>query len=182
MKKIAKTLLIIVLTMSFLIFITRERDPKLIIGTIESFFDTQYNSYLDMTYYDISKYLDMSKIQNQNKVIALKENVARRKRIEERGYGYIEKNRFPTSFEYESIKIDGQTAIVVFNIQIDGSQAYPFFICSGKQTIVLEKMQNEWKITDHDYESLAQFESSKTIRLPEFDLNKVNEETDDRYR
>ncbi len=41
----------------------------------------------------------MSRIQNQNKVTALKELTFRRKYTAEKGYGYVEKRRFPLEFK-----------------------------------------------------------------------------------
>ncbi|WP_250160060.1 hypothetical protein [Caloranaerobacter azorensis] len=59
-------------------------DADAIKNTIKSFYNTQYDAYLEMKYKDITPYLDMSKIQNQNKVIALKRLTIRRKYIDEK--------------------------------------------------------------------------------------------------
>ncbi|HCD09166.1 MAG TPA: hypothetical protein DEQ01_02130, partial [Thermoanaerobacter sp.] len=114
--------------------------------TIEKFYNVQYKAYLKMEYIDTTPYLDMTKIQNQNKVIALKELTFRRKYAFEKGYGYVERRRFPLKFNYKNIDINGNRAKVVVELEIDRTKAYPMFICPGDNIFELEKQDGHWKI------------------------------------
>lgn len=113
----------------------KNNEEEIIKNVIESFYNTQYDAYLQMEYKDITPYLDMTKIQNQNKVIALKNLTARRKYIYQKGYCYIEKRRFPLEFNYKAIDINGNQASVILEIKLDGQNAYPPFICGGENII-----------------------------------------------
>lgn len=99
MRKIVLILLCFILIMPNSIayanlYFLKNSEEDNIKNIIESFYNTQYDAYLQMEYKDITPYLDMTKIQNQNKVIALKNLTARRKYIYQKGYCYIEKRRF----------------------------------------------------------------------------------------
>ena len=96
--KLAVILFVLINLLSGCSYILKD-DKDLIKNTIERFYDTQYKAYLKMEYIDITPYLDMSRIQNQNKVTALKELTFRRKYTAEKGYGYVEKRRFPLEFK-----------------------------------------------------------------------------------
>ncbi|EOC99283.1 amidase domain-containing protein [Caldisalinibacter kiritimatiensis] len=149
--------------------------------TIESFYNTQYDSYLEMKYKDITPYLDMSKIQNRNKVIALKTLAIRRKYIDEKGYGYVEKRRFPLTFNYKSIDIKNDYAKVILEINLDKQQAYPPFISSGENIFYLKKYNDTWKIIEHDYIGLKMFESSKVKLLLEKKKDELFKTIDKEY-
>lgn len=135
-------------------------DVVLIKNTIESFYNTQYKSYLEMEYKDITPYLDMTKIQNQNKVVALKALTIRRKYIDEKGYAYVEKKAFPLTFSYKTVDINGESAKVIVKIEIDEHQAYPPFVSYGENTFELNKHEGSWKIVNHAYPGLSNFEIS----------------------
>ncbi|GAV25403.1 hypothetical protein ciss_13360 [Carboxydothermus islandicus] len=149
--------------------------------TIEKFYDTQYKAYLELEYKDITPFLDMTKIQNQNKVIALKSLVARRKYIDEKKYGYVEKRRFPVTFNYKKIEVKNNKAEVILVLEIDNQQAYPPFISSGINTFELKKEKGNWKIINHDYMKLEMFEISKTKKLPELNLEEMQKSIDTEF-
>ncbi|WP_242844239.1 hypothetical protein [Caloranaerobacter azorensis] len=157
-------------------------DADAIKNTIESFYNTQYDAYLEMKYKDITPYLDMSKIQNQNKVIALKRLTIRRKYIDEKKYCYVEKRRFPLSFKYKSIDIKNNHAKVILEIKIDRQQVYPPFIDSGENVFELKKDGDDWKIISHSYSGLKMFEVSTDKKLPELDLEKLKKQIDDEFK
>ncbi|EOC99282.1 hypothetical protein [Caldisalinibacter kiritimatiensis] len=180
MKKILKLLLILLLLSSCNYQIKSDVDT--IKDTIESFYNTQYDSYLEMKYKDITPYLDMSKIQNRNKVIALKTLAIRRKYIDEKGYGYVEKRRFPLTFNYKSIDIKNDYAKVILEINLDKQQAYPPFISSGENVFELKKYNNNWKIISHSYSGLKVFEVLIDKKLPELDLKTIQKQVDNEFK
>ncbi|GAV25915.1 hypothetical protein ciss_18480, partial [Carboxydothermus islandicus] len=61
--------IIVISILSLSCSINEKDDYALIKETIEKFYDTQYKAYLELEYKDITPFLDMTKIQNQNKVI-----------------------------------------------------------------------------------------------------------------
>ncbi|SHK66791.1 hypothetical protein, partial [Paramaledivibacter caminithermalis] len=66
MKKFLKILLMLLFLLLFSCNYQAKSDGDTIKNIIESFYNTQYESYLQMEYKDITPYLDMSKIQNRN--------------------------------------------------------------------------------------------------------------------
>ncbi|WP_069648851.1 hypothetical protein [Caloranaerobacter ferrireducens] len=151
-------------------------------NTIESFYNTQYDAYLEMEYKDITPYLDMTKIQNQNKVIALEALTVRRKYTDEKGYCYVEKRRFPLTFSYKTIDIKSDCAKVILEIKIDRQQVYPPFITYGENIFELKKDGANWKITSHIYPGLNIFEVSTDKKLPELDIEKIKQQIDNEFR
>jgi hypothetical protein len=149
--------------------------------TIEKFYNVQYKAYLKMEYIDTTPYLDMTKIQNQNKVIALKELTFRRKYAFEKGYGYVERRRFPLKFNYKNIDINGNRAKVVVELEIDRTKAYPMFICPGDNIFELEKQDGHWKIINHTYQGLTQYELWIDKKLPEPDYEKIKRQLDKEF-
>ncbi|ADQ07086.1 peptidase M56 BlaR1 [Caldicellulosiruptor hydrothermalis 108] len=149
-------------------------------STIEGFYETQYKAYLQMEYIDITPYLDMSKIQNQNKVIALKELVFRRKYTDEKKYCYVEKRHFPYELHYKNIELDGNKAKVVIDLEIKLKEAYPSFISYGENIFELEKQDGTWKITKHIYDkwALMFYEFSTDQKLPEPDYEQIKKQID----
>ncbi|MGI1692255.1 hypothetical protein [Thermoanaerobacter uzonensis] len=152
-------------------------------STIEGFYDTQYRAYLQMEYIDITPYLDMSKIQNHNKVVALKTLVFRRKYMDEKKYCYIEKRRFPYEIHYKDIEIDGDKARVVIDLEIKVKEAYPPFISYGENIFELEKQEGRWKITRHIYNEwdLREYELYTDKKLPEPDYEQIKEQIDKEF-
>lgn len=183
MKKIMLVILCLILVIpNYVVFakslssqIIEEENIK---NTIESFYNVQYDAYLQMQYKDITPYLDMTKIQNQNKVIALKNLTARRNYIYQKGYCYIEKTRFPLEFNYRGIDIKDNQASVILEIKLDAQNAYPPFICDGENVFKLTKMEGNWKITEHDYNELNFYEISKEKLIKEFQPKELAEMID----
>lgn len=134
-----------------------------------------------MEYKDITPYLDMTKIQNQNKVVALKTLTIRRKYIDEKGYGYVEKRTFPLIFNYKIVDIDDDNAKVILEIKIDEKQAYPPFISHGENIFELSKHNDNWKIISHIYPNLNNFEVSTVKKLLELDHKVLKQQIDDEF-
>ncbi|WP_039764012.1 amidase domain-containing protein [Caldicellulosiruptor sp. F32] len=186
MRKIVLILLCFILIMPNSIayanlYFLKNSEEDNIKNIIESFYNTQYDAYLQMEYKDITPYLDMTKIQNQNKVIALKNLTARRKYIYQKGYCYIEKRRFPLEFNYKAIDINGNQANIILEIKLDAQNAYPPFICGGENIFKLIKMEDGWKITEHDYEDLSFYEISKEKLIREFQPKELAEMIDQEF-
>jgi hypothetical protein len=148
--------------------------------TIEGFYETQYKAYLQMEYIDITPYLDMSKIQNHNKVVALKMLVFRRKYTDEKKYCYVEKRHFPYELHYKEIELDGNKAKVVIDLEIKLKEAYPSFISYGDNIFELEKQDGKWKITKHIYDkwALMLYEIYTDQKLPEPDYEQIKKQID----
>ncbi|ADL42491.1 peptidase M56 BlaR1 [Caldicellulosiruptor obsidiansis OB47] len=149
-------------------------------STIEGFYETQYKAYLQMEYIDITPYLDMSKIQNHNKVVALKMLVFRRKYTDEKRYCYVEKRHFPYELHYKNIELYGNKAKVVIDLEIKLKEAYPSFISYGENIFELEKQEGTWKITKHIYDkwALMFYEFSTDQKLPEPDYEQIKKQID----
>ena len=139
--------------------------------TIKAFLDTQYDAYLQMEYKDITPYLDMSKIQNQNKVTALNRLCTRRKYVDKKGYWYVEKRRFPATLNFTNIIQKDNYARVSLEIETVRGEAYPPFI-ARENVFELEKIDGKWKIVNHEYGSINIFEWSKEELLRQIDLDK----------
>ncbi|MCR3921481.1 MAG: hypothetical protein NUK65_03060 [Firmicutes bacterium] len=152
--------------------------PNALKSTIEAFFDVQYDAYITMEYKNMTTFLDMSQIQNQNKVIALKHLTTRRKYAAEKQYGYVEKNRFPITFQYHEIQFNENQAQVTLELELDQTAAYPPFISSGEQVFTLELIDGFWRITNHIYDSLHEFELSTKDRITEFTTEQINSQVD----
>ncbi|WPX10056.1 M56 family metallopeptidase [Anaerocellum danielii] len=155
-------------------------ETEAIKSTIEGFYETQYKAYLQMEYIDITPYLDMSKIQNHNKVIALKELVFRRKYTDEKKYCYVEKRHFPYELHYKNIELDGNKAKVIIDLEIKLKEAYPSFISYGENIFELEKLDGKWKITKHIYDkwALMHYEFYTDQKLPEPDYEQIKKQID----
>jgi len=133
-----------------------------------------------MEYIDITPYLDMSKIQNHNKVVALKMLVFRRKYTDEKRYCYVEKRHFPYELHYKNIELYGNKAKVVIDLEIKLKEAYPSFISYGENIFELEKQEGTWKITKHIYDkwTLMFYEFSTDQKLPEPDYEQIKKQID----
>ena len=157
-------------------------DASQIKKTIESLYKAQYDAYLTMEYKDITPYLDMDKVQNQNKVSALKKLTSRLKYMNEKAYGYVEKKRFPVAFNYEDITMNADNATVVLQLELDNKQAYPPFICTGDNVYELKKYNGIWKITSHDYEEIKMYEISIDQKIPELDIEELKKQIDIEFK
>lgn len=174
MKKFVSVMLtIMLLAIPNLTIYANSNAEEEIKNIIESFYDVQYDAYLKMEYKDITPYLDMTQIQNQNKVIALKNLTARRNYIAKKGYAYVENRRFPLTFNYKAIDINDNQAKVIVELKIDFEKAYPPFISPGENVFKLEKEKGIWKIVEHNYEELKYYEGSKEKLLKEPTLSEL---------
>ena len=158
-----------------------DREEKKLISFIESFFDTQYEAYVNLDYIDIEPFLDMSRIQNKNKVTALKKLIIQRKHIEEMNYAIVNKNKYPFEIIVKDMNINGEYASVTVELDLDESKDYPRFISKGLNNFVLKMEDGKWEIVNHDYEGLVWFESSITRELPERDEEWIRKAVDNEY-
>jgi hypothetical protein len=123
-----------------------------------------------MEYKDITPYLDMSKIQNQNKVTALNRLCTRRKYVDKKGYWYVEKRRFPATLNFTNIIQKDNYARVSLEIETVRGEAYPPFI-ARENIFELEKINGKWRIVNHEYGCINIFEWSKEELLRQIDLD-----------
>jgi hypothetical protein len=63
-------------------------------------------------------------------------------------------------------------------LKIDHRQAYPMFISPGDNIFELEKQGDRWKIVNHIYPGLAQYELWIDKKLSEPDYEKIKRQID----
>lgn len=181
MKKKLLLIIIIITSLNLTGCDIYSREDKALLNFIDDFFDTQYESYLNGKYIDIERFLDMSKIQNKNKKIALKKLIIQRKYIEDMKYGLFNKHKYPIKIIAKDININGNYAALKIEIQLEKNKDYPKFISKGLNSFVLKMEDNTWKIVYHDYEGLILFETSNKELLPEIDEERIRKVIDNEY-
>lgn len=157
------------------------KDEKELIDFIEGFYDIQYDAYTSLEYInDIEDYLDVSRVQNKNKITALKKLIVERKHMDDMKYCYIHTNKYPVEMEVENIRINGDYAVVDISIELMKDRHYPIFITEGENRFTLKK-EDGWKIVSHGYEGMESFETSFRELLPEIDEEKLKRIIDNEY-
>lgn len=156
-------------------------EEKELIDFIKSFYSVQYEAYSNFEYFDIEPYLDMNKIQNQNKIIALKRLIIEHKHMENMKYCYIDRNINPINFQIKKINVNGNFASINLEIELEKGRYYPEFISGGENNFVLKRIDNSWKIINHDYEGMIYFEKSYTKLLTDVDEEKIKRIIDNEF-
>ena len=156
------------------------KEERELIQFVEEFYDAQYKAYANLEYINIENYLDMSKIQNKNKVTALKKIIIQRKYMDEMKYCYIHKNKYPVDIDILNVRINGDYALVDLDIELMKDRHYPVFITEGDNRFTL-KNDDGWKIVSHGYEGMETFETSFKELLPEIDVEKIKRVIDNEY-
>ena len=156
-------------------------EEKEVIDIIKSFYSVQYEAYSSFTYCDVEPFLDMNKIQNKNKVIALKRLIIENKYLEDMKYCYIDKNIYPINFIIKKININGDFAQIDLELELEEERYYPEFISSGENLFVLKKMNGDWKIVNHDYAGFINFEKSCKTLQPDENEEKIKRIIDNEY-
>lgn len=156
-------------------------EEKEVMDIIKSFYSAQYEAYSNFAYRDIEPFLDMNKIQNKNKVIALKRLIIENKYLEDMKYCYINKNIYPINFIVKKININGDFAQVDLELELEEGKYYPDFVSDGENSFVLKKMNGDWKIVNHDYASFINFEKSHKTLQPDEDEEKIKRIIDNEY-
>lgn len=123
----------------------------------------------------------MTKIQNQNKVIALKKLIIQRKHMEDMEYRYINKRKYPIEKIVKDVNINGEYASLKIELELEKNLDYPVFISNGLNCFVLKMEDNQWKIVYHDYEAMDLFECSTKELLPEIDEARIRKAIDNEY-
>lgn len=123
----------------------------------------------------------MSKIQNKNKVIALKKLIIQRRHIDDMEYGYVNKHKYPVEKVVEDININGDYASLKIEFELEKNMDYPMFISKGLNIFLLKMVENKWQIVYHDYEGLILFETSIKKLLPEIDEGRIRRIIDNEY-
>lgn len=157
------------------------KDEKELIQFVEDFYEVQYDAYTELEYMDIEDYLDMSRIQNRNKVIALKKLIIQRKHMDEMKYCYIHKKKYPVEMDILNVNINGDYASLDIDVELIKDRHYPVFISEGENIFALKKMDGNWKIVNHDYDGLEFFETSYRDLLPENDEERIKRIIDNEY-
>lgn len=157
------------------------KEEKELLNHIESFLDTQYEAYVNLEYKDIECFLDMSMIQNKNKVNALKKLIIQRKHIDDMEYAFVNKSKYPFEIIVNDINVNGEYASVKIELKLEGNKNYPDFISDGLNNFVLKMNNNTWQIVCHDYEGLTRFEVSDKKLLPEIDEDRIRRIIDNEY-
>lgn len=157
------------------------KDKRDLIQFIEGFYDIQYDAYADLEYIDIEHYLDMSRIQNKNKVTALKKIIIQRKHMDDMKYCYIHKNKYPVDMDILNVRINGDYAAIDVDIELMKDRHYPVFITEGENRFALKLEEGNWKIVNHGYNGLESFETSFRELLPDLDEEKIKRIIDNEY-
>ncbi len=156
------------------------KDERELIQFIEGFYDIQYSAYSSLEYINIENYLDMTRVQNKNKVTALKKIIIERKHMDDMKYCYIHKNKYPVEMKVENIRINGDYAVVDIGIELMKDRHYPVFITEGENRFTLKK-EDGWRIVSHGYEGMEAFETSFRELLPKIDEEKLKRIIDNEY-
>lgn len=149
--------------------------------TIEEYIEQQYLAYSKLEYTDLSYFLDMDQVRNQNCLIWLKMLIQRRRLLKENGLCYVDTKKYNYKITYQSkpvdnrmtywkeagIKMNGET-FVHFTIKGQTGKVYPPFMALNTQhTVRMRKIDGVWKITFHYYPgSPRKFSPSSAITLP----------------
>lgn len=180
-----KVIIIVLLTLLIIFNITgcnTLSDEELeVIDFIKDFYNTQYKSYSEFELCDFEPYLDMNKIQNQNKVIAYKRMIIEHQHLDEMKYCYIDRGINPITYEVNDIKVDGDYASINIDIGLTKGKYYPEFIYEGENKFVMKKIDDNWKIVNHSYEGMIYFEKSDREILPLIDEAKIKKLIDYEY-
>lgn len=147
---------------------------------IENYYSESYKMWMDLKAGDLSKYLDLESIQSYNKAVALEENIQRWKYNIEKNYPKDFRERHDIFFDYISVKITGDTAIVKVNLSGEtvGMPAYPFFVSLGENIFLLNKKNNSWLISEHEYNDLYFYERSKSEKIS-YNINELRNQIDE---
>lgn len=157
------------------------KEEQALLGFIEEFYETQYDAYTGLEYIDIEPYLDMDKVQNKNKVTALKKIIIQRKHMEDMKYCYIDKVKHTVDINTVDVNINDNYASVKLIIDLEDNKQYPEFISGGDNSFVLKMVDEGWKIVNHDYKGFNKFEISYKNLLPDIDEEKIKKIIDNEY-
>lgn len=157
------------------------RDERYLVNLIEDFLNSQYEAYVNLEYIDIERFLDMSRIQNKNKVIALKKIIIQRKHVEDMKYALVNKHKYPFKIVVNDININGEYASLKIDIELDKNKDYPNFISEGLNCFILQVVDDTWKIVYHDYDGFTLFETSNNELLPDIDEERIRRVIDNEY-
>lgn len=153
---------------------------KIYTDIVEKYYDLAYDIYLSMEMQDMSDVLDMSSIQNQNFVDALEANTIYWDYSIQKGYTLDTRERYPLDYDFAKVDKKDGTIIVTVDISGDNTQAYPPFVVFGKNKFILKQIDDNWLITQHDYDDIHLFEISKTERY-DFELDKVHIQVEEEH-
>lgn len=180
-RKLILLMLITLITVSLTGCSTYSRGEMEIIDLIKGFYATQYEAYSNFEYFDIESYLDMDKIQNQNKVIALKKLIIEHKHMDDMKYCYIDKGINPIDYDINEVKINGDYASIDVILDLKEGKYYPEFVSEGENKFVLKRTGDDWKIVNHSYDGLIYFEKSDRELMPDIDEERVKRIVDNEY-
>lgn len=136
---------------------------------IIDYYDKSYDMWLSINKGDLSDVLDLNSPQSFNKDIALEKMILNKIILIEQGYiveseiRKIKKGKI--KFVFKDIDIKGNKAVIVFDIEFDGKNAYPAFIHMGENEIFLSKIRGRWKIQKHNYTDTYIYEGDKNKKL-----------------
>ncbi len=149
--------------------------------TLSLYFETLYGSYLEMLPVDIGPIIDqnydmMGNLQNWTNLLAL-----RRKVIDENGFCYVEKEKFPYEINYITkkdlddqrmnyvrLKDYGEDAVILhFVIKGEAGKAYPpIFAANSQHTVIMTAENGEYKVAYHYFPgSEGKFENDLPVAL-----------------
>ena len=181
MKLKSRFLIIIIVLLTLTGCGTYSKEELALLDFIQEFYETQYEAYSKLEYIDIEPYLDMEIIQNKNKVIALKKLIIQRAHMDDMKYGYVDRVKRKIEYYIEDIDISGESASINIYIEFKENRNYPEFIYSGENRFFLKKLNNKWKIVNHDYDGLHHFEITKKELLPELDEGRIKRVIDNEF-
>ncbi|WFA10293.1 hypothetical protein [Tissierella sp. Yu-01] len=180
-----KTRLILIIIIISNLYLTGcneySKEEKDLLDFIENFLNIQYEAYVRLEYIDIESFLDMSTIQNKNKVTALKKIIIQRKHVEDMKYALVNKHKYPFEIIVHDININGEYASLKIDLELEKNKDYPKFISKGLNRFILKIVDNTWEIVYHDYEGLTLFETSNNTLLPDIDEERIRRVIDNEY-
>jgi len=143
--------------------------------TIINFYDTSYNAWLDVEYYDLSNYLYTDSIQSYNKITSFKECISRWECTIEDGYNDC-RAKNPISFGFGDIvnNQDGSVTITV-DVSGDNTKVYPYFVYFGENTYTLVYDEGIWKISEHLHDSLWLDEYPATSKVEYAEVKAIDD-------
>lgn len=147
--------------------------------TIQSYFETQYEMYVDMRYIDLRFFLDINKLNNKNYINYLKNLFTRREVLEEKQDIFVEKEIKPfyiifnqepeddrMSFYEEEDIISDYDEIIHFTITSDNDTGYPpFFALNDQHTMALNYDKGRWKIIFHYFPGSSRYRADTIMNI-----------------
>ncbi len=115
-------------------------------SVIEKYYDTIYNSYLDLNVGDLSDVLDTNHLWANNVTIFINRNIESLRYRNQKKYSDISIKKLPLNVNVTKILQNEDFADAEVQVEGNGDECYPLIIGFGKNDVKLKKTNGTWKI------------------------------------